>query len=169
MGDKKRRDTDNSGTYEPLCGETNNPPDCTSDDVPQDAIRNVLAVGTDHVCAILGSSVQCWDNSQQLVDVPQKVTAGVPVDIAIVNTYYLAGMINSTDSTEVAAAEKVDVFWPNQNDRGTHINISGAGVTKHAKNTESAVQLMEFLITLHLLQKFSLSLMFIHLIGPLGL
>ena len=74
------------------------------------------------------------------------VAAGV-CDIAIVNTYYLAGMIKSKDSTEVAAAKKVDVFWPNQNDRGTHINISGAGVAKHAKNTESAVQLMEFLIT----------------------
>ncbi|MAN22742.1 MAG: Fe(3+) ABC transporter substrate-binding protein [Gemmatimonadetes bacterium] len=74
------------------------------------------------------------------------VAAGV-CDIAIVNTYYLAGMIKSKDSTEVAAAKKVDVFWPNQNDRGTHINISGAGVAKHATNTESAVQLMEFLIT----------------------
>ena len=74
------------------------------------------------------------------------VAAGV-CDIAIVNTYYLAGMLRSADSTEVAAAKKVDVFWPNQNDRGTHINISGAGVTTHARNTESAIQLMEFLVT----------------------
>jgi len=74
------------------------------------------------------------------------VAAGV-CDIAIVNTYYLAGMLRSADSTEVAAAEKVDVFWPNQNDRGTHINISGAGVTTHARNTGSAIQLMEFLVT----------------------
>jgi iron(III) transport system substrate-binding protein len=74
------------------------------------------------------------------------VAAGV-CDIAIVNTYYLAGMLGSADSIEVAAAEKIDVFWPNQNDRGTHINISGAGVTTHARNTGSAVQLMEFLVT----------------------
>ena len=73
------------------------------------------------------------------------VAAGV-CDIAIVNTYYLAGMLRSADSTEAAAAEKVDVFWPNQNDRGTHINISGAGVTTHARNTVSAIQLMEFLV-----------------------
>ena len=74
------------------------------------------------------------------------VAAGV-CDIAIANTYYLVGMLKSADSSEVAAAKKVNVFWPNQNDRGTHINISGAGVTKNAKNTESAIQLMEFLIT----------------------
>jgi iron(III) transport system substrate-binding protein len=39
----------------------------------------------------------------------------------------------------------VAVFWPNQGDRGVHINISGAGVTKHAKHRDNAVKLIEFL------------------------
>jgi len=54
------------------------------------------------------------------------VSAG-QCDIALVNTYYLGGMQNSVLEEEQAAAEKVGLFWPNQNDRGTHINISGAG------------------------------------------
>jgi iron(III) transport system substrate-binding protein len=39
----------------------------------------------------------------------------------------------------------VAVFWPNQNDRGVHVNISGAGVTKYAKQRENAIRLIEFL------------------------
>jgi iron(III) transport system substrate-binding protein len=39
----------------------------------------------------------------------------------------------------------VTVFWPNQNGRGVHVNISGAGVTKHAKHRTKAIQLVEFL------------------------
>jgi iron(III) transport system substrate-binding protein len=39
----------------------------------------------------------------------------------------------------------VAVFWPNQGDRGVHINISGAGVTKHAKHRDHAIKLIEFL------------------------
>jgi iron(III) transport system substrate-binding protein len=41
--------------------------------------------------------------------------------------------------------KKVAVFWPNQADRGAHINISGAGITQAAKNKENAVKLMEYL------------------------
>ena len=36
-------------------------------------------------------------------------------------------------------------FWPNQNDRGVHVNISGAGVTKYGKNRANAIKLIEFL------------------------
>jgi iron(III) transport system substrate-binding protein len=39
----------------------------------------------------------------------------------------------------------VAVFWPNQGDRGVHINISGAGVTKYAKHRDHAIKLIEFL------------------------
>ena len=68
-------------------------------------------------------------------------------DIALVNTYYLGGMLHSVLEEERAAAEKVALFWPNQQDRGTHINISGAGVTKSAKNRDEAIQLLEFLVS----------------------
>lgn len=67
--------------------------------------------------------------------------------LAIVNTYYLAGMLQSQVGNDRKTAQSVAVFWPNQNDRGAHINISGAGVTKSAKNREEAVKLLEFLVS----------------------
>ena len=66
-------------------------------------------------------------------------------DVAIVNTYYLGKLLNSSDSYEVEVGEKIGVFFPNQDTNGTHINISGAALTKHGKNTDEATQLLEFL------------------------
>lgn len=66
-------------------------------------------------------------------------------DIAIVNTYYLAGMMASKDEAQREAASKVAVFWPNQADRGAHVNVSGAAVIAGSKNKENAVKLLEFL------------------------
>src|SRR5690606_23426563 len=66
-------------------------------------------------------------------------------DISLINTYYLAKMIASGIPEEQQVASKVGVFFPNQQDRGAHINISGAGVTKYAKNKVHAVLLLEFL------------------------
>ncbi|KGM07257.1 Ferric iron ABC transporter, iron-binding protein [Methylophaga thiooxydans] len=74
-----------------------------------------------------------------------KAVAAGQCDIAVANTYYLAGMHYSQDESERQAAEKVAVFWPNQADRGTHINISGAAVTAAAKNRDNAIKLLEFL------------------------
>ncbi|PHQ68744.1 MAG: Fe(3+) ABC transporter substrate-binding protein [Sneathiella sp.] len=74
-----------------------------------------------------------------------KAVAAGECDIAIGNTYYYGAMQNSKDAAELEAAEKVTLFWPNQQGRGAHINISGAGVTKSAKNRESAIKLIEFL------------------------
>lgn len=68
-------------------------------------------------------------------------------DICIANTYYLGKMLTSKKPEERAAASKIAIFWPNQNGRGTHINISGAGVTKSAKNKENAIKLLEFLLS----------------------
>lgn len=76
-----------------------------------------------------------------------KAVAGGEADLAIVNTYYIGKMLNSEDQTELDAAEKVAVFFPNQEDRGTHINVSGIGVAKHAPNKEAAVQLIEYLLS----------------------
>jgi iron(III) transport system substrate-binding protein len=73
------------------------------------------------------------------------VAAGV-CDVAIVNNYYLAGMLESSQKKEVAAANKVKLFWPDQNDRGAHMNVSGAGVLKPAKHKEEAIQLLEYLV-----------------------
>jgi iron(III) transport system substrate-binding protein len=74
-----------------------------------------------------------------------KAVAAGECDIAIGNTYYYGKMINGKDDVQRDAAEKVALFWPNQDDRGAHINISGAAVTKSSKNTDAAIQLIEFL------------------------
>ena len=74
------------------------------------------------------------------------VAAGVG-DIAISNTYYLARLLASDKPEERAIGEKLGVFFPNQGDRGTHVNISGAGVLKSAPNKDNAVKLLEFLVS----------------------
>jgi iron(III) transport system substrate-binding protein len=69
-------------------------------------------------------------------------------DVAIANTYYFARMrAGKIGSVEREAAEKIAVFWPNQNGRGAHVNVSGAGVTKAAPNRDNAIRLLEFLVT----------------------
>ena len=67
-------------------------------------------------------------------------------ELAIMNTYYLGQMLNSADPEEVKVAKKLGVFFPNQNTtNGTHINVSGVGITKASKNKENAIKLVEFL------------------------
>jgi len=73
------------------------------------------------------------------------VAAGV-CDVALVNTYYLAGMLVSSQEDEVATAKKVKLFWPDQAGRGAHMNVSGAGVLKPAKHKKEAIQLLEYLV-----------------------
>ena len=75
-----------------------------------------------------------------------KAVASGQCDIAIANTYYYAQMLYGGDAAQKAAANKVSLFWPNQRDRGTHINISGAGVTASAKNKANAVKLLEYMV-----------------------
>jgi iron(III) transport system substrate-binding protein len=74
-----------------------------------------------------------------------KAVAVGECDVALVNTYYLGGMLHSGVPDEKEAAEKTALFWPNQNDRGAHFNVSGAGVTRAAKNRDAAIRLLEFL------------------------
>jgi iron(III) transport system substrate-binding protein len=75
-----------------------------------------------------------------------KAAAAGQCDIAIANTYYLAGMLTSKDLAQRDAAAKLAVFWPNQQGRGVHVNVSGAALTKAAKNRENAIKLLEFLL-----------------------
>ena len=75
------------------------------------------------------------------------VAAG-EADIAVANTYYYALMLSGKKGAEQQeAAKKVRTFFPNQQDRGTHMNISGAGMLKYAPNKDNAVKLVEFLLT----------------------
>ena len=66
--------------------------------------------------------------------------------VIIANTYYLAQMLaEQENSKDRIAAEKISVLWPNQDGRGAHANISGAGVIKSAPNKSNAIKLIEFL------------------------
>ena len=77
-----------------------------------------------------------------------KAAAAGQCDVAIANTYYYANMlVNTKDPSQVEAAKKMAIFFPNQNDRGAHVNVSGAGISKYSKNKDSAVRLIEFLLS----------------------
>ncbi len=76
-----------------------------------------------------------------------KAVAAGQCDVAIANTYYYAEMLKSGDDAERAAASKVAVYWPDQQGRGTHVNISGAGIVSHARNVANARRLIEFLVS----------------------
>ena len=54
---------------------------------------------------------------------------------------------NSKDPAQVEAAKKMEIFWPNQADRGAHVNVSGAGISKYSKNKENALRLLKFLLS----------------------
>ena len=67
-------------------------------------------------------------------------------DLALINTYYIGAMqFNEAEPEQKDWAAAIGVVFPNQNSRGTHVNVSGAGVAKHAKNRDEAVKLLEFL------------------------
>ncbi len=69
-------------------------------------------------------------------------------DLAIANTYYYAQMLeNKKDPSQKQAAEKMVLLWPNQSDRGAHVNVSGAAISKYSKNSENAIKLIEFLLS----------------------
>ena len=75
--------------------------------------------------------------------------AGGLCDAAVVNTYYYAMMLSGDDPHHQEAAKRVEIVWPNQDGRGAHVNVSGAGVTQAAKQregaTQAAVRLIEYL------------------------
>lgn len=72
----------------------------------------------------------------------EAVAAG-QCDVTLVNTYYFGRLMEKSPTLPLA------IFWPNQNlkskDAGVHVNISGAGITKHAKNPAGAIKLLEWL------------------------
>ena len=67
-------------------------------------------------------------------------------DVAVGNTYYMGKMAtNEKDPVQKQWAQAVNIIFPNQQDRGTHVNISGAAVTKSAGNRANAIRLIEYL------------------------
>lgn len=66
-------------------------------------------------------------------------------DVTIVNSYYVARILTSENKSDRKIAERVGVFFPNQDNRGSMVNISGAGIIKDAKNRKNAIRLLEFM------------------------
>ncbi len=68
-------------------------------------------------------------------------------DVAIINNYYYGKMKYSDETAQHDWAKAINIVFPNQGeeDRGAHINLSGAGIAKYSKNKEAALRLLEFL------------------------
>jgi|TARA_B110000967_G_scaffold70902_1_gene73374 iron(III) transport system substrate-binding protein len=79
-------------------------------------------------------------------DQMRAVAAGL-ADVAIVNTYYLGLLANSDNQKDRAVAAQLKVFFPNQAARGTHVNVSGAGVVAGSDQVEAAQRFLEYLAT----------------------
>ena len=76
-----------------------------------------------------------------------RAVAAGECDIAVVNHYYLVRLMTSDKAEDNEAAAAVGILFPNQDDRGAHANISGAGVVTTAPNRDHAIQLLEYLST----------------------
>ena len=74
--------------------------------------------------------------------------ANKKASIAIANTYYIGIMLSGKGGQDqLNAANKVKIAFPNQGNRGTHINVSGGGVLKYSPNRENAEKFLEFLLS----------------------
>jgi iron(III) transport system substrate-binding protein len=69
-------------------------------------------------------------------------------DLAVANSYYIGIMLSgSAGEEQLEAAKKVSMIFPNQSNRGAHINISGAGILKNSPNEDNANLFLEFLLS----------------------
>ena len=74
-----------------------------------------------------------------------RAVAAGECSITVANTYYLGRLLGSSKDADQAVIANLGVLFPNQDGRGSHINISGAGITKYAPNKANAVRFLEYL------------------------
>jgi iron(III) transport system substrate-binding protein len=74
-----------------------------------------------------------------------KGVAAGECDVAIANHYYYARLARSAKADERAVADQVGIVFPDQSGHGAHVNISGAGVLRHAPHRDAAVKFLEYL------------------------
>lgn len=74
-----------------------------------------------------------------------KAVASGECDWAVANHYYYARLLHSDDASDQKVASKVGILFPNQDSRGAHVNVGGAGVIKSAPNHDNAVRFLEYL------------------------
>lgn len=147
---KDRIDPAELSTYEALADEKWNDAICirsSSNIYNQSLLASMIAHdGKEAATAWAEGMVENMARKPQGGDRDQiKAVAAGECDIAIANTYYAVGMLQSGDEAQVEAARKVGVFFPNQDTTGTHVNVSGGGVVKGAPNREEAITLLEWL------------------------
>ena len=76
-----------------------------------------------------------------------KAAAAGEGDVAVVNTYYFVNLLRSTKPEDRQLVAKLGVIFPNQSNRGTHVNLSAGGIARHAPNKEAAVRFLEYLVS----------------------
>lgn len=76
-----------------------------------------------------------------------KAVASGECGIAVTNSYYLGRLMRSSNPADKAVVERVGIVFPNQATWGTHVNVAGGAVARHAKNTGNAVKFLEYLIS----------------------
>ena len=76
-----------------------------------------------------------------------KAVAAGECDVAVVNHYYLVRLMESDEADDSAVAEAVDIVFPDQDGRGAHANISGAGLIATSPNKDNAIAFLEYLTT----------------------
>lgn len=74
-----------------------------------------------------------------------KAVASGECGVAVSNSYYLARLMASEKVEERNLVKRLGIVWPNQNGRGTHVNVSGGGMVKTSKNRQAAVKFLEYL------------------------
>ena len=74
-----------------------------------------------------------------------KAVAAGECGVALSNSYYFARLMRSEKPEDRKIVESIGVIWPNQQTTGTHINVSGGGMLKHAPHKEAAVKFLEYL------------------------
>ena len=84
-----------------------------------------------------------------------KAVASGEAELAVGNTYYFATLMRSTKPEDREFAAKVGVIFPNQANRGTHVNISGGAVARHAPNRAAAVKFLEYLVSVQAQRYFA--------------
>lgn len=84
----------------------------------------------------------------------EEVAAG-KCGLSIVNTYYLARYLGSTDEKMKMIASKVGYLFPDQAGEGAHVNVSGAGLARYAPHPENAMELIGFLLSDEAQQAFA--------------
>jgi iron(III) transport system substrate-binding protein len=136
-------------TYEDLASETWQGRICirsSSNVYNQSLLASIIASDSEAAEAWAQGIVNNMAREPEGGDTDQiKAVAAGECDVAVSNHYYLARLLASEDPAEQEVANAVGIFFPNQEDRGTHINISGAGVVATAPNHDNAVTFIEFL------------------------